>query len=94
MKAWLISVALLFVLAEFSLWLANYILPVPIYILGGAFLAIASNYERGILAMFRQQINLNPETISQTATLIETNESITSTSSALLQPKNSQQNNK
>jgi hypothetical protein len=85
MKAWLISVALLFVLAEFSLWLANFLLPLPIYVLGAALLAIASNYERGIVAMFRQQINLNPETISQTATLIEPTESIAPASPSLLQ---------
>jgi hypothetical protein len=87
MKAWLISVALLFVLAEFSLWLANFLLPLPIYILGGALLAIASNYERGIVSMFRQQINLNSETISQTATLIEPTESIAPASPSLLQPE-------
>ncbi len=92
MKAWLISVVILFVLAEFSLWVANFILPLPIYILGGAFLAIASNYERGIMAMFRQQINLNPETISQTATLINQTESINPTSPSLLQPENSNKN--
>jgi hypothetical protein len=88
MKVWLISVALLFVLAEFSLWLANFLLPLPIYILGGALLAIASNYERGIVALFRQQINLNPQIISQTATLIEPTESIAPASSSLLQPEN------
>ena len=92
MKTWLISVALLFVLAEFSLWIADFILPLPIYILGGAFLAIASNYEKGIMALFRQQIDLTSETISQTATIVNKAESINPASSSLLQPENLEQN--
>ncbi|GAB4529974.1 MAG: hypothetical protein Tsb0014_12310 [Pleurocapsa sp.] len=76
MKGWLFSVAILFVLAEFSLWLKNFMLPLPIYIFGGAFLAIASNYEKGIMALFRQQVTSNPEFISQTATLVDEKETI------------------
>ncbi len=75
-KGWLFGVAILFVLAEFSLWLKQFILPLPIYILAGALLAIASNYEQGIVALFRQQVNPDPETISQTATLINNPETI------------------
>ncbi len=92
MKAWLISVALLFVLAEFSLWIADFILPLPIYILGGAFLAIASNYEKGIVALFRQQIDSTPESLSQIATLVNKTESINPISSSLLQPENLKKN--
>jgi hypothetical protein len=51
-------------------------LPLPIYVFGGAFLAIASNYEKGIMALFRQQVTSNPEFISQTATLIKEEETI------------------
>ncbi|GAB4236703.1 MAG: hypothetical protein Kow0049_22030 [Stanieria sp.] len=72
MKVWLISVALLFVVAEFLLWAKNFILPLPVYLLGGAFLAIASNYEKGIVALFRSQGEVPLNTLSQTATLIET----------------------
>ncbi|AFZ34355.1 hypothetical protein Sta7437_0764 [Stanieria cyanosphaera PCC 7437] len=72
MKVWLVSVALLFVVAEFLLWAKNFILPLPIYLLGGAFLAIASNYEKGIFALFRSQAEVPFNTLSQTATLIET----------------------
>lgn len=71
MKAWLFIVAVLFVLAEFSLWLKNFMLPLPIYVFGGAFLAIASNYEKGIMALFRQQLTSKPEAISETATLVK-----------------------
>ncbi|WP_319419960.1 hypothetical protein [Pleurocapsa sp. FMAR1] len=69
MKAWLIGVGILFVLAEFGIWLKQFMLPLPIYILGGAFLAIASNYEKGIMAMFRQQ-STTDDALYQTATLI------------------------
>ena len=70
LKAWLFGVGILFVLAEFSIWLKQFILPLPLYILGGAFLAIASNYERGIIALFRQEESLG-DALTQTATLIK-----------------------
>lgn len=70
-KAWLIGVGILFVLAEFGIWLKQFMLPLPFYILGGAFLAIASNYEHGIIRMFRQSEPTTPEVLAQTATLIE-----------------------
>ena len=71
MRVWLVSVTILFVLAEVYLSLKDFILPLPIYILGGAFLAIASNYDKGIMVLFRQQSPANQEIISQTATLVE-----------------------
>ena len=70
LKAWLFGFGILFVLAEFSIWLKQFILPLPIYIFAGAFLAIASNYERGLLALFRQEDSTD-EVLSQTATLID-----------------------
>jgi hypothetical protein len=76
MKAWLVSVALLFILAEIISWLKNFMLPVPIYILAGAFLAIASNYDRGIMALFRQEEDTSDQVIAQTATLVEENKAI------------------
>lgn len=69
-KAWLFGVGILFVLAEFSIWLKQFMLPLPIYILAGAFLAIASNYEKGLLALFRQSETSPSDTLTQTATLI------------------------
>ncbi|MGF1479773.1 MAG: hypothetical protein ACFB4I_09810 [Cyanophyceae cyanobacterium] len=45
MKVWMACFAILFVLAELGLWIREFLLPVPVYVLGGAFLAIASNYE-------------------------------------------------
>ena len=44
MKAWLTCFFVLFVLAKLFLWLKGFIVPMPVYVLGGAFLAIASNY--------------------------------------------------
>jgi hypothetical protein len=63
-QAWLFGVGILFVLAELGIWLKQFILPLPIYILGGAFLAIASNYEKGIIALFRQ-----PEAVAEVVTV-------------------------
>lgn len=68
-RAWLFGVGILFVLAEFSIWLKQFILPLPTYVLGGALLAIASNYERGLISLFRQ--NVETDALTQTATLIE-----------------------
>ena len=68
-RAWLFGVGILFVLAEFSIWLKQFILPLPIYVLAGALLAIASNYERGGISLFRQSTETNA--LTQTATLIE-----------------------
>ena len=77
-KAWLFGVGILFVLAEFSIWLKQFMLPLPIYILGGAFLAIASNYEQGLLALFRQEEVLSGDVLTQTATLVNQTKIITS----------------
>ncbi len=48
MKIWLISFVILFALTQFIMWLKNFFLPLPLSIFGGAFLAIASNYEQNI----------------------------------------------
>ena len=71
MKAWLVSVGLLFVLVEILSWVKNFILPLPIYILAGAFIAIASNYDKGIMTVFGSESNREPDIITQTASLIE-----------------------
>ena len=46
MRIWLACFFLLFALAELFEWAKHFSLPLPIYILGGAFLAIASNYDK------------------------------------------------
>ena len=46
MRVWVASFLLLFGFAEIYQWLEQFTLPLPVYILGGAFLAIASNYDK------------------------------------------------
>jgi hypothetical protein len=46
MRVWLVCFLVLFALAELFDWLKAFSLPLPIYILGGAFLAVASNYDK------------------------------------------------
>ncbi|HIK08349.1 MAG TPA: hypothetical protein IGS40_27340 [Trichormus sp. M33_DOE_039] len=52
MRVWLACFLVLFALAELFDWLKGFSFPLPIYILGGAFLAVASNYEKIIGAYF------------------------------------------
>lgn len=46
MRVWLGSFLVMFALSQFFQWLKHFTLPLPIFILGGAFLAIASNYDK------------------------------------------------
>jgi hypothetical protein len=69
-KVWLVTVALLFAGIQLWQWLLGFILPLPIYVLGGAFLAIASNYEKGLNSLLASATTPS-ETLSQTATLVE-----------------------
>jgi hypothetical protein len=48
-KFGLTTVICLFILIEILLWLKTFINPLPLYIFAGAFLAIASNYEKGMI---------------------------------------------
>lgn len=70
MKVWIVTFGVLFILVELYQWVKGFILPFPIYLLGGAFLAIASNSDKGIGSGFNPSIHAE-ETLSQTATLIE-----------------------
>lgn len=46
MQLWLTSFILLFGVAEFWQWVQQASLPMPFFVVGGAFLAIASNYNK------------------------------------------------
>ncbi|MGB3760130.1 MAG: hypothetical protein WBA07_27760 [Rivularia sp. (in: cyanobacteria)] len=46
MRIWFICFVVLFALSQLFDWVQQLSLPLPIYILGGAFLAVASNYEK------------------------------------------------
>jgi hypothetical protein len=48
MRVWLVSFGLLFVLAEVYQWIEQITLPLPVYMVGGVLLVIASNYDKGI----------------------------------------------
>jgi hypothetical protein len=68
-QAWITIVVLLFITVEAFQWIKGFILPLPIYVLAGAFLAIASNYDKGIVSIFRRAGK--EEKLSQTATIVE-----------------------
>jgi hypothetical protein len=44
MKVWIASVLVLYGMVEVYQWMKHFTLPLPVFILGGAILAIASNY--------------------------------------------------
>jgi hypothetical protein len=46
MQVWIISFVVLFVLYECWDWLSQLNLPLPVFVVGGLFLAIASNYDK------------------------------------------------
>ena len=45
---WILIVVILFVGVQLFQWLQGAILPLPLYVMAGAFLAIASNYDKGL----------------------------------------------
>lgn len=45
-RVWFICFLVLFALSQLFDWVQQLSLPLPIYILGGVFLAVASNYEK------------------------------------------------
>ncbi|HAC64605.1 MAG TPA: hypothetical protein DCF68_13985 [Cyanothece sp. UBA12306] len=68
MRVWVTTVCLLFLLIQVYQWIRGFILPLPIYVLAGAFLAIASNYEKGLGTLFKMgstQLNFGKEKESE-----------------------------
>lgn len=57
MRVWFASFLLLFALAQLFNWMKQLSLPLPIFILGGVLLAIASNYDKRSGWPFRNQIS-------------------------------------
>jgi hypothetical protein len=62
MRVWLTAVVVLFVLAQIFQALKGFFVPLPIYILAGAFLAIASNYDKGIIPKFQTKETQDKQT--------------------------------
>ncbi len=58
MAVWFACFFLLFAIAEFFDWAKDLNLPLPIYILGGAFLAVASNYNKLMGSYFSENNNV------------------------------------
>ena len=56
MKVWVASFFVLFSLAEFYHWIEGISVPLPVYIIGGLLLAIASNYEKGICSFLESEV--------------------------------------
>lgn len=78
MRVWLACIFLLFALAKLFDWVQELSLPLPIYILGGAFLAVASNYDKIVGSTLSdatealpQQAQLNPHSAEKVNTLEE-----------------------
>lgn len=85
MKVWILSFFIIFALVEFCQWIKEFSLPAPIFVLAGAFLAIASNYEKGIGSWFSKKTPLD-SVLQQSATLVD--------STPILQPQEPQIQNK
>ncbi len=72
MRTWLTTVIFLFLAIQAFQWVKGFILPLPIYVMAGAFLAIASNYDKGLAPLFKSfsPSSANP-IMETTATLVE-----------------------
>jgi len=72
MRVWLACFFVLFALAKLFDWVQGLSLPLPIYILGGAFLAIASNYDKIVGSYFSDAISeAQPEQSQISASSVE-----------------------
>jgi hypothetical protein len=71
MKVWITCVFVLYGMVEIYQWMKQFTLPLPAFILGGAALAIASNY--GKYAGWSFQKQALTETKGQLNPLLETN---------------------
>ena len=67
----ILTIFVLFGAVELFQWLKGVMFPLPIYVLAGAFLAIASNYERGMGLLFNQAPSAENLMQTQTAVIIE-----------------------
>ena len=62
MQVWLTTVVILFVAVQLFQSIKGFFVPLPIYVLAGAFLAIASNYDKGIIPKFKTDDPANSST--------------------------------
>ncbi len=71
MRVWLVCFFLLFAIAEFFKWAQGFSVPLPIYILGGAFLAVASNYDKIFGSSLGNVAIINPGQVPQEIAKLE-----------------------
>ncbi len=69
MKVWMISVLVLFGMVEMYQWMKHFTLPLPVFIFGGALLAIASNYRKYTGWFLQQQPTQSDVNQVQTSSL-------------------------
>ncbi|HEY9848495.1 MAG TPA: hypothetical protein V6D28_03480 [Leptolyngbyaceae cyanobacterium] len=69
MRVWFASFLLLFVLAQLWDWMRHLSLPLPVFIVGGLCLAVASNYDKRSGWPFRNQQLSSPTSESAIAPL-------------------------
>ncbi|MCL1465651.1 hypothetical protein [Argonema galeatum] len=71
MRVWLASFLLLFALAQLFEWMKHLALPLPVFIVGGVFLALASNYDKRSGWPFRGKISESQPSQNHIPTVIE-----------------------
>ncbi|MBD2184189.1 hypothetical protein H6S82_24865 [Planktothrix sp. FACHB-1355] len=71
MRIWLASFILLFVLAQLFQWMKQLSLPLPVFIVGGLLLAIASNYDKRSGWPFAHKLPESQVTISQSPIVMD-----------------------
>ncbi|WP_228015420.1 hypothetical protein [Synechocystis salina] len=64
-----VVVVVLFAGVQLFQWLLGIILPLPIYVMAGAFLAIASNYDKGMAVLINRGQGLLPHHQTPGATM-------------------------
>lgn len=73
MRVWIVCFVLLFGAAELLQWIRQFSLPLPIFILGGAFLAILSNFDKLTHLPFHPDYEA-PELVEEEAPAIPTSQ--------------------
>lgn len=76
MKVWLVTCLILFALVQFYEWAKGFILPLPIYVLAGAFLSLASNYDQEMGALLTHSTSQSVLLPQTTMTLVENDQAI------------------
>lgn len=70
MKVWLTCFILLFSAAELLQWVKQFSLPLPVFLLGGALLAVASNYDKLTHLPFHLDYE-KPEALQEDASVVQ-----------------------